>query len=365
MAADGTERETFAPLPLRELGPNPLVSVLIANYNYEAYVGDAIDSALNQTYKRLEVIVCDDGSTDNSWAVIEACAMRDSRVRLVRQDNAGQAWAFHRAYMESRGGIICLLDADDTFLPDKIQRVVSAYLDHPDVGMVAHRVKRVTADGKERGVLPLIVPSSVDWNGPLMVRNGGLLRTLPPCSGLSLHRDIADAIFPLFEEPSLRGYYTDRIVRRVAPLLTPVLVLPQALTNYRFHGGNHSGGTKMTLPFLEGELRSMQVVWDVQRQYLLAAYPKIAVTFAPLDAHLTYRILRYMHARLCGAGDVRQAYHAVVRHPDLQLEPLPLQWFWKGSVLLPAGPFTRAINIVMGGGSFKQLLPRLVGTRVG
>src|SRR4051812_24563460 len=99
----------------------PLVSVLISNHNYGRYLGEAIDSALAQTYPRVEVIVVDDGSTDDSREVI---ARYGERVVPVLKANGGQASAWNAGFAVSRGEVVCMLDADDVFAPDKVDRVL-------------------------------------------------------------------------------------------------------------------------------------------------------------------------------------------------------------------------------------------------
>src|SRR6188474_3407037 len=97
-----------------------LVSVIIDNYNYGRFLREAIDSALGQTYPRVEVIV-DDGSTDDSRAVIAAYG---DRVVPVLKENGGQASAFNAGFAASRGELICFLDSDDAFKPEKVAAVV-------------------------------------------------------------------------------------------------------------------------------------------------------------------------------------------------------------------------------------------------
>ena len=102
----------------------PLVSILINNYNYERFLSDAIDGALRQTYSPVEVIVVDDGSTDNSRDVI---ASYGSNISFVFKNNGGQASAFNTGIAASRGDIMCFLDADDFFYPEKVERVVQIF----------------------------------------------------------------------------------------------------------------------------------------------------------------------------------------------------------------------------------------------
>jgi glycosyltransferase involved in cell wall biosynthesis len=114
--------------------PEPLVSILINNYNYGRYLGDAIESALNQTYRHAEVIVVDDGSTDDSRDVI---ASFGSRVISVLKANGGQGSAFNAGFAASRGNIICFLDSDDWFLSEKTAEVVAAFA-HGEYGWFFH-----------------------------------------------------------------------------------------------------------------------------------------------------------------------------------------------------------------------------------
>ncbi len=87
-----------------------LVSIIINNYNYARYLATAIDSALAQTWHPLEVIVVDDGSTDDSWAVIERYG---ERVHAIRQANGGQGAAYNAGFAASRGEWVIFLDSDD------------------------------------------------------------------------------------------------------------------------------------------------------------------------------------------------------------------------------------------------------------
>jgi len=97
----------------------PQVSVIIPTYNAARYLGDAIDSVLAQTYNEFEVVVVDDGSTDETPTVVNKY---DSRVRYLSQQNAGVAVARNRGISESRAKYVAFLDADDTWFPDKLER---------------------------------------------------------------------------------------------------------------------------------------------------------------------------------------------------------------------------------------------------
>ena len=114
--------------------PGPLVSVVVPTYNRAALVVAAVRSALAQTWTRLEVVVVDDGSTDDTAAALAALA--DDRVRYVRQDNAGVSAARNRALAEARGDLVAFLDSDDSWLPWKLEAEVAVLDRHPDAGLV-------------------------------------------------------------------------------------------------------------------------------------------------------------------------------------------------------------------------------------
>ena len=121
----------------------PLVSAIIPNYNYARYVGEAVESALGQTYPNIEVIVVDDGSTDNSLEVLEQ--YRD-RIKIIEQKNSGVCVARNRGVAESAGEYIAFLDADDVWLPKKIEKQVQLFQKETILGLVHVGVREVDAD---------------------------------------------------------------------------------------------------------------------------------------------------------------------------------------------------------------------------
>lgn len=100
----------------------PLVSICIPCYNAENYVGQAIDSVLSQSWPEIEIIVINDGSTDNSQAILDSYASKT--VNVIHQDNRGQCAAANRAYSESQGDLIKFFDADDLLSPEFIESQV-------------------------------------------------------------------------------------------------------------------------------------------------------------------------------------------------------------------------------------------------
>src|SRR5687768_4590814 len=106
------------------MNQKPLVSIIINNYNYGRFLAEAIDSALAQTYQNCEVIVVDDGSTDNSRDIIEDYG---SKLIPVLKKNGGQSSAFNQSFQVSTGSIICFLDSDDTLSSSAMEKVVDSF----------------------------------------------------------------------------------------------------------------------------------------------------------------------------------------------------------------------------------------------
>ena len=112
----------------------PFFSVVIPLYNKSKYIARTIKSVLNQTFGNFEVIVVDDGSTDDSAAIVEQ--MMDQRMRLINQQNSGVSAARTRGIAAARGECVAFLDADDEWLPMFLELVYEAYLQKPDAEII-------------------------------------------------------------------------------------------------------------------------------------------------------------------------------------------------------------------------------------
>ncbi len=113
--------------------PNPLVSVVIPAFDAERFVAEAIESALTQTYGPVEVIVVDDGSTDETAAVLAGFG---DRIRVVRQENRGPSAARNAGFAVSSGEMVAFHDADDIMTADKLAVQVGHLESHGEVGCV-------------------------------------------------------------------------------------------------------------------------------------------------------------------------------------------------------------------------------------
>jgi glycosyltransferase involved in cell wall biosynthesis len=112
------------------------VSVIMPAYNVAPYVGDAVESALAQTFRDLEVLVVDDGSIDATAAIVAAIAARDPRVKLIRQANGGISTARNRALAASTGRYLALLDSDDLWDPEYLAAQLAILESQPEVAVV-------------------------------------------------------------------------------------------------------------------------------------------------------------------------------------------------------------------------------------
>src|SRR5215470_3958756 len=110
------------------------VSVLTATYNCARFLPQCLESIYAQTRQPDEVIVVDDGSKDNTGEVMR----RFSDVRYIRAEHGGKAAAFNRAVSEATGDILCHLDADDYWMPEKLKRVCGELADNPKLAGVIH-----------------------------------------------------------------------------------------------------------------------------------------------------------------------------------------------------------------------------------
>ncbi|CAG7647754.1 glycosyltransferase [Paenibacillus allorhizosphaerae] len=127
----------------------PFFSVIIPTYNRDQYVGRAIESVLKQTYKDFEVIVVDDGSTDNTAKVVQSY---DTRVRYVYQKNSGPSEARNTGIRFAKGQYVAFLDSDDVFLPNKLQRN-KQYLDKNPNCRFLYSWYYDRRDGKKRKIV--------------------------------------------------------------------------------------------------------------------------------------------------------------------------------------------------------------------
>jgi hypothetical protein len=238
---------------LRTLRAEPLVSVMIVNYNYANFLGEAVESVLGQTYQNFEIVICDDGSTDDSRAVIEGYARRDPRVRHVFKENGGVASALNTAYAHTRGEVIAMLDADDLFTKEKLGRVVEAFSADRRVGMVVNPLTKFDSEGNTIGQIPQF--GRLD-SGELRERilKGAGHWSIAPTSGISMRRDCADLVFPIPEQEFRTE--ADGYMLTQAPLFYAVKAVEEPLSLYRVHSNNLTASTTVDLKWVRKVISS-------------------------------------------------------------------------------------------------------------
>ncbi|WP_017324170.1 glycosyltransferase [Synechococcus sp. PCC 7336] len=216
------------PIPVpAPVAANVLVSVMISNYNYGQYIGQAIDSVLAQTYPHVELIVVDDGSVDGSR---QAIASYGDRLTAIFQDNSGQGPAFTAGIERSRGDIICLLDADDYFHPQKVARVVEAFARHPEWVQLSHGRVTVDKDGGKMGRDPTFFNRG-DVRS-LLLQYGRYAWAVT--SALSYRRWVLETVAPIPARPKAADTYLTATV----PFFGEVGAIADPLMYRRQHGNN-------------------------------------------------------------------------------------------------------------------------------
>ena len=208
----------------------PIVSIVINNHNYDQFLREAVDSALGQTYPATEVVVVDDGSTDGSRSTIRSYG---DRIVPVLKENRGQGSAFNAGFAASRGTIICLLDADDWFLPEKVGEVVRSWRDLPAAGWCFHALTRLDTRGMALPPFRAGATREIDFRAAL--RRAEMPTFAPPTSGLCFSRDLLRHLLPM---PELMGTSADRYLKLGAIASSKGIYLERELAIQRIHGNN-------------------------------------------------------------------------------------------------------------------------------
>jgi SAM-dependent methyltransferase len=210
----------------------PLFSVIIPSYNHAQFLPDSIASVLQQTLQNFEIVVIDDGSTDNTAAIVA----RYPQVRYVHQTNQGLAAARNAGIRESTGRFLVFLDADDTLRPRALEASLDCFQAHPECGFVSGNFRRVGPDGisparqprvDSKHYLALLKGNYIGMHATVAYRReviesvGGFDVRLPACEDYDLYL---------------------RIARHF-----PVARHDEVVADYRIHEANMSGDAAMML----------------------------------------------------------------------------------------------------------------------
>lgn len=208
---------------------NELVSVIIPSYNRAAYIEAAINSALDQTYGPVEVIVVDDGSTDGSYEKLQQWEERGKLVLLTHPErrNRGQSASINLGIQQAAGSYIAILDSDDMFAKEKLADQVAFLEANPETGMVYGQGHAVDADGNFLFKVP------GDGHQELSDPNRLLLDCYMALPGGSLVRRSVFETAGLFEESFRAGQDHDMAIRIMEA--TRCAYLPKLAFYYRKH----------------------------------------------------------------------------------------------------------------------------------
>ena len=211
-----------------------LVSIIINNFNYGRFVADAIDSALAQTYSNCEVIVVDDGSRDNSREVISGFG---NRIKTVFKSNGGQSSAFNAGFAESSGDVICFLDSDDVFLPNKVQEAVDGLAICP-AGWCFHHIQRTDTALNPISTPPIpYITGKYDFRAEQL--KGKCTFAPPATSGLTFARTLLNQLMPIPETITITS---DNYLKLSSLALEPGYFIAEQYALQRMHGKNNYTG---------------------------------------------------------------------------------------------------------------------------
>ncbi|AHK15511.1 glycosyltransferase [Thalassolituus oleivorans] len=210
------------------MNSNPLVSVIIPSYNHECYIEQAINSVINQTYKNIELIVIDDGSTDNSLTLLSELSVKLG-FKFVAQENMGVCKTLNRGIREfSRGQLICILASDDRFHSTKIELQVKELSNNKSSEFCfTQAVEFDTNSGKELRVFP-----KKNFTGRVL--NKIIFRQPYAAGSIMFTRDLYNDIDGF--DPSLKAEDWDFSIRCAAK--TDFSFVSKPLFYYRSHANN-------------------------------------------------------------------------------------------------------------------------------
>lgn len=329
--------------PPARTGDEIRVSVVIPNYNYASYIGDAIDSALALDWPHVEVIVVDDGSTDGSREVM---ARYGQRITALHQDNQGQVGACNTGFVACRGNVVIFLDSDDVLDPSVVREAAAVW--RPGISKVQFQMRSVDASLQPLGsVLPQyhLVPTPEEARRWVMTTSA---YPTPPGSGNVYSREFLEKIFPL---DHAGGRAADSCCIAAAPYLGDVITVPKPLVSYRIHGQNDGAFSELdTLRFGREVTRATQLFAYAQRT---AARVGIQVPDDAVRYSLTllpYRVASYrlepaLHPlprdnRLNLLGDLLRGWG---RPQGMRLQARAAIALWTMLVLVSPAPLARRL----------------------
>ena len=301
--------------------PTSLVSVVIPTYNSGRFIAQAIQSVLDQSYARYEVIVIDDGSTDETKDVLREF---DGRIRYLYQANRGPSAARNAGIRLARGEYICFLDADDIWTPNKLEVQLTFMEQHPDIGLVFSDEEEISAEGDicQSLLAQSRFHSDLVSQKPLQDAFRKLLIENRIPTSTVMVRKACFAKAGLFDE-SLRVVEDRDMWLRIAANFG-IACLPLILGKKREHEGNISTNSELTL-------RSRIEVWKKARRQFSSVVSAsiISALLAKTHLQLGYILLakdQRKEARQIGIRSLAYAIRHTVMSGSSDKSLPPFQW---------------------------------------
>ncbi len=292
----------------------PLVSIIIPLFDAQLFIAQTLQSARDQTYKTLEIIVVDDGSTDGSGAIVRA--VDDPRLTYIRQDNAGVSAARNTGLKAARGEIIAFLDSDDLWEPTKIARHVDHLMSDPHIGVSFSACRFIDEHGArmQAGYRPKMTDITVAdlyRRNPIAGGSAGVFRRavfdtiVEPASG--------DGITEWFDRnasPDGGSYAEDHQcwLRMALHSALRFEGIDEVLHYYRIHNGG-----------LSAKIDKMDRGWQGIDAYVAKHAPKVHREHG--RSANAYQ-MRYFARRLVAMGEGRRALGYVRRSLGFSLAPI-------------------------------------------
>ena len=168
---------------------SPLISIVIPSYNQAKYIGFNLDSILAQTYKNFEVIFIDDGSKDETAEIVKAYTERDSRVKYFHQQNSERAVARSYGISLTNGKYVCLVDSDDTWREDKLEKQLSVMEADPEIVLCYASVNRIDPENKALKTAPR---QQMGYSGNVLEKL--LIRNFIPSVTPMIRKDVLEKV---------------------------------------------------------------------------------------------------------------------------------------------------------------------------
>jgi glycosyltransferase involved in cell wall biosynthesis len=349
------------PLSLPELPPQPTISIAITAYNYGSFLPECLDSCLRQTVWVDQIVVVDDGSTDDTQRVLAEYGSRFPNIVGIRQSNRGMCAAMNTALAHCAGDIVLLLDSDDVIVPQRVERVIEALrqpIDGRLPGWVHHYLMRF-ADGRpEIGLAPhygATAPRGMLAEA-VVHQAGSPVHTMT--SGLAFRREVLAAMGPLDER---RHMTQDHQMRTGAALLSPLAWIPEALTRYRLHGGSDSSTLMLTSERV-ARIRDCHVGVDVWvRRLLERRQAGLSDAWRPLDDQPAYLWLSFLQRWWAGERRDYALLRRIIDHPDTRHGPRLVRWHYRAGLYLPKSLYVAYLRFVFGYSPLKSFIRTAIG----